>query len=238
MNYTNVKCLFRCSSWFVLSFALSFSTSLPAQEVPSNLLQAMQWRLIGPHRAGRVSAVAGVPSQPSVYYIGTPGGGVWKTEDAGQVWKPIFDKQHVASIGAIAVAPSDPNILYVGTGEQTQGDGVYKSADAGATWTNVGLHDSHFITGVVIDPQNPDVVIVGVLGDHWTGEQRGAFKTTDGGKNWQKVLFKDAATGVANLDVDPDNPRTFYAALWHRTEGPPNPNEKKSTEQNAAIYKS
>ena len=198
----------------------------------------MQWRLIGPHRAGRVSAVAGVPSQPSVYYIGTPGGGVWKTEDAGQVWKPIFDKQHVAAIGAIAVAASDPNIIYVGTGEQTQGDGVYKSTDAGATWANVGLPDSHFITGVVIDPQNPDVVIVGVLGDHWTGEQRGVFKTTDGGKNWQKVLFKDAATGVANLEVDPDNPRTLYAALWHRAEGPPNPNEKKSTEQNAAIYKS
>ena len=209
-----------------------------AQEIAPNLLQAMQWRLIGPHRAGRVTSVSGVPSQPSVYYIGTPGGGVWKTENAGQVWKPIFDKQHVASIGAVAVAPSDPNVVYVGTGEQTQGDGVYKSTDAGLTWTNVGLHDTHSITGIVVDPRNPDVVLVAGLGDHWTGAERGVFKTTDGGKNWQKVLFKDAATGVANLEADPDNPSVLYAALWHRAEGPPNPDEKKSTEQNAAIYKS
>ncbi len=209
-----------------------------AQEIAPNLLQAMQWRLIGPHRAGRVTSVSGVPSEPSVYYIGTPGGGVWKTENAGQVWKPIFDQVHVASIGAVAVAPSDPKVVYVGTGEQTQGDGVYKSTDAGSTWTNIGLHDTHSITGIVVDPRNPDIVLVAGLGDHWSGAERGVFKTTDGGKNWQKVLFKDAGTGVANLESDPDNPNILYAALWHRLETFLNPDEKPSTEQNAAIYKS
>jgi len=209
-----------------------------AQEVAPNLVQAMQWRLIGPHRGGRVTSVAGVPSQPSVYYVGTPGGGVWKTEDAGQVWKPISDQVHVASIGAVAVAPSDPRIVYVGTGEQTQGDGVYKSIDAGSTWTNIGLHDSHAITGILIDPRNPDVVLVAVAGNHWSGAERGVFKTRDSGKNWQKVLFKDAATGVANLESDPDNPNILYAALWQRSENPPTRGEKPKTEQDAAIYKS
>ena len=128
----------------------------------------MQWRLIGPHRGGRITSVSGVSSDPNVYYVGTPGGGVWKTEDAGQVWKPIFDQEHVASIGALAVAQSDPRIIYVGTGEQTQGDGIYKSTDAGATWTNIGLRETHVITGIVIDPRNPDIVLVATAGDHWS----------------------------------------------------------------------
>src|ERR1700690_3092454 len=234
MNYTNVVCRVRRIAVFVLLLA----ASAMAQEIAPNLLQGMQWRLIGPHRGGRVTSVAGVPSQPSVYYIGTPGGGVWKTENAGQVWKPIFDQVHVASIGAVAVAPSDPKVVYVGTGEQTQGDGVYKSTDAGSTWTNIGLHDTHSITGIVVDPRNPDVVLVAGLGDHWSGAERGVFKTTDGGKNWQKVLFKDAGTGVANLESDPDNPNILYVALWHRLETFLNPDEKPSAEQNAAIYKS
>jgi photosystem II stability/assembly factor-like uncharacterized protein len=236
MDYSNGTDLVRRIASFV--FVVLLAASGMAQEIAPNLLQAMQWRLIGPHRGGRVTSVAGVPSQPTVYYIGTPGGGVWKTEDAGQVWKPIFDQEHVASIGAVAVAPSDPKVVYVGTGEQTQGDGVYKSTDAGSTWTNVGLHETHMITGIVIDPRNPDVVLVGAAGDHWSGAERGVFKTSDGGKNWQKVLFKDAATGVANLESDPDNPSILYATLWHRAEIPPNPDEKPKTEQNAAIYKS
>jgi photosystem II stability/assembly factor-like uncharacterized protein len=236
MNYSNGTGLVRRIA--SLAFVLLLAASAMAQEIAPNLLQAMQWRLIGPHRAGRVTSVSGVPSQPSVYYIGTPGGGVWKTENAGQVWKPIFDQVPVASIGAVAVAPSDPKIVYVGTGEQTRGDGVYKSTDAGSTWTNVGLHDTHMVTGIVVDPRNPDVVLVAGLGDHWSGAERGVFKTTDGGKNWQKVLFKDAATGIANLESDPDNPNILYAALWHRAETFPNPDEKPSTEQNAAIYRS
>src|SRR4029077_7516056 len=120
-------------------FFLIFVSQLAAQQIDPAAIQAMRWRLIGPHRGCRITAVAGVPSQPAIYYAGTPGGGLWKTDNGGQVWKPIFDQVNVASIGAVAVSPSDPNIVYVGTGEQTQGNGVYKSTDAGATWSNVGL---------------------------------------------------------------------------------------------------
>src|SRR5271166_1490281 len=137
------------------------SSQLSSQEPSeSRLLSGMQWRLIGPFRAGRVTAVAGA-ADPNTYYFGTPGGGVWKTTDGGQVWHPIFDKERVASIGALTVAPSDSNVLYVGTGEQTQGNGVYRSTDAGVTWTNVGLRDVPFIQAIIIDPKNPDVAVVG-----------------------------------------------------------------------------
>jgi photosystem II stability/assembly factor-like uncharacterized protein len=236
MNYTQVICFVKTIAIFLL--ALMVTSSALTQEIPPNLTQAMQWRLIGPHRGGRITSVSGVPSQPATYYVGTPGGGVWKTEDDGQVWKPIFDQEHVASIGAIAVAPSEPKIVYVGTGEQTQGNGVYKSTDAGSTWTNVGLRETHIISGIVVDPRNPDMVLVAAAGDHWSGAERGVYKTIDGGKNWKKVLFKDAETSVADLASDPDNPGILYAALWHRQDRPPDPDEKPKTEQDAAIYKS
>ena len=138
---------------------------------------AMRWRLLGPYRAGRVSAVAGVPGDPTTYYMGLPGGGVWKTTDAGRVWKPIFDSQDVASIGDVAVAPSNPNIVIVGTGEQTNGDGVYRSTDAGATWTNIGLRDSHYISTVIIDPKDPNIILVGVLGHPILGRARSQRKS-------------------------------------------------------------
>ena len=210
------------------------------QDFTPDLWQAMQWRLIGPFRGGRVTSVCGVASQPSIYYIGTPGGGVWKTEDAGRVWTPIFDAEHVASIGALAVAPSNPNVIYVGTGEQTPGNGVYKSTDAGATWTNIGLRETHIITGLIVDARNPEIVLVAASGDRKPGPERGIYKTTDGGKNWQKVLFKDDETGVADLEVDPDNPKVLYAALWHRPTDPAEAFERdqKPKGQNAAIYKS
>jgi photosystem II stability/assembly factor-like uncharacterized protein len=210
----------------------------PAQEVPSSVVKAMQWRLIGPYRGGRVTSVCGIPNQPSVYYMGTPGGGVWKTEDGGRVWKPIFDQVPVASIGAVVVSPSNPRIVYVGTGEQSQGNGVYKSSDGGATWANVGLRDTHVITGMVLDPRNPDVILVGAEGDHTSGSERGVFKSTDGGKNWQKVLFKDDLTGVVNLEVSPDDANVLYAALLTMPENPFNQDRSKSRSQDAAIYKS
>src|SRR5215831_2528324 len=148
---------------------------------------AMQWRLVGPHRAGRVTSVAGIPGNPAIYYFGTPGGGLWKTTDGGRVWKPIFDDARVPSIGAVALAPSNPEIVYVGTGEQLEGKGVYKSTDAGATWTNIGLTDVHRISSLVIDPRDPNVVLVGTYDYLSTGPQRGVFKTADGGKSWNKV---------------------------------------------------
>jgi photosystem II stability/assembly factor-like uncharacterized protein len=218
-------------SFFLTSFVL-------AEDVPADLLSALQWRLIGPFRGGRVTSVCGVPNERNVYYMGTPGGGVWKTEDGGRVWRPLFDQVGLASIGALAVAPSDPRIVYVGTGEQTQGNGVYKSTDSGLSWVNVGLHETHIITGLIVDPGNPDIVLVAAAGDHSSGADRGVYKTTDGGKTWQKVLFKDNETGVANLEVAPDNPQILYAALWHRPTDPFNPTDEEAKEQDAAIYRS
>ncbi len=235
MNYTNVKCAARQVIFFL--FVLSIAAS--AQDVPLNILQAMQWRLIGPHRGGRVTSVSGVPGQPSVYYIGTPGGGVWKTENGGRVWKPIFDQVRVGSIGAVAVAPSDAKIIYVGTGEQTPGDGVYKSTDAGMTWTNIGLRETHIITGIIVDPRNPDVVLVAAAGDHFSAAERGIYKTTDGGKNWQKVLYKDPETGVPDIEADPDNPSILYGSQWTRPDDPFSTDEpEKKKEQDGVIYKS
>ena len=201
----------------------------------------MRWRLLGPYRAGRVSAVAGVPGDPTTYYMGLPGGGVWKTTDAGRVWKPIFDSQDVASIGDVAVAPSNPNIVIVGTGEQTNGDGVYRSTDAGATWTNIGLKDSHYISTVIIDPKDPNIILVGVLGHPILGalgpsENRGVYKTTDGGKSWKKTLYRDELAGVSNMAADPDNPKILYAGMWKPFDFRQGPPEKP--EQNSWIYKS
>ncbi len=194
----------------------------------------MRWRLIGPFRGGRVTAVAGIPGQPAVYYMGTPGGGVWKTTDGGRVWKPIFDQQRVASIGALAIAESDPRVVYIGTGEQTAGNGVYKSADAGATWQNIGLANTRYIQAVLVDPRNPNIVIVGATGDLSPGPERGIFKSTDAGNTWKKVLFKDDTTGVVDLCFDPDNPHTLYAALSRRVSGP----AARGTPSYSGIFKS
>lgn len=215
------------------------TTQSKAQQIDPSTYSDMHWRLIGPYRSGRVTSVAGVPGNPAIYYIGTPGGGVWKTTDGGIVWKPIFDAEHVASIGAVAVAPSDTNVIYVGTGEQTEGNGVYKSTDAGATWTPIGLHETHFINSVLIDPRNADTVIVGVMGDPTPSDNRGVYKTTDGGKTWKKTLFQDNMTGIADMVMDPGNPHVLYAALWHpqsRIFFPPS--GKPLTGPDAWIYKS
>src|SRR5437016_13044751 len=150
-----------------LAFAatvLVTATSALGQQYNPNLFSAMQWRLVGPHRAGRVTTVAGIPGQPAIYYFGTPGGGLWKTTSGGRVWQPIFDDTHQAAIGALALAPSNPNIIYVGTGEQLQGNGVYKSTDGGSTWTNVGLRETNSISSLIIDPRDPNVVLVGAIG--------------------------------------------------------------------------
>lgn len=214
--------------------------ALIAQTVPPDRFSSLRWRLIGPFRAGRVSAVAGVPTEPNMYYIGTPGGGIWKTDDAGQTWNPISDTVPVASIGAMAVSESDPKLVFAGTGEQTQGNGVYKSSDGGATWANIGLQQTHVITGLIVDPKNPDLIVVSAQGDLASGDQRGIFRTTDGGKNWHKVLYKDEHTAMMDLEVAPDDPTILYTTTWVRQAPglPAAERGQKPPVQDAEIYRS
>ena len=204
-----------------------FSAVLTAQQFSPSLFQEMRWRGVGPHRASRTKAAAGVPSQPSVFYIGVVNGGVWKTTDYGRIWTPIFDDQPTGSIGAIAVAPSDPNIIYVGSGEGLQrpdlstGDGIYKSTDAGKTWTHLGLRDGQQIPEIIVDPANPNRLFVAVLGHPYgPNQERGVFRSLDGGQTFQKVLYQDEDTGASDLLFDPKNPHTIYAVLWQARQGP------------------
>jgi len=191
--------------------------------------KGLQYRLVGPFRGGRVVAAAGVVGSPDVYYFGAVAGGVWKTTDGGLNWKPVFDKTENASpsIGALAVSQSDPNVIYVGTGEAcirgniVGGNGVYKSIDAGATWKSVGLTDTHAIGRLIVNPKNPDVAFVAALGHPFAdNEERGIFRTQDGGKTWQKVLYKDAQTGGIDVVFDPSNANILYAALWQAKRTP------------------
>lgn len=201
--------------------------SAAAQTLKDETLKGMKWRLIGPFRGGRVLAVEGVAGQPNIYYFGAVAGGVWKTTDGGLTWSPIFDKEPVSSIGSIAVAPSDPNVIYVGTGEAcirgdiSFGNGVYKSLDAGKTWTHVGLDDTRQIGRVIVDPRNPGVVFVAALGHAFgPNKDRGVFRSTDGGKTWQNVLFKDDKTGAVDITFDPNNSHILYASLWQALRTP------------------
>jgi photosystem II stability/assembly factor-like uncharacterized protein len=214
----------------VLGCALALA-DLPAvagaQEFNPNLYDAMRWRMIGPFRGGRTVGATGVPGQPNVFYIGVNNGGVWRTTDYGHTWTPLFDDQPTGSIGALAVAPSNPDILYVGSGEGLQrpdlsvGDGIYKSVDGGKTWKHLGLRDGQQIPAIVVDPADPNRVLVAVLGHPYgANAERGVFRTTNGGKSWQKVLYKDADTGAVALALDPANAQTVYAALWSSRQGP------------------
>ncbi len=226
-------------------FVLTLSLSAVAQQYDPSLYAGMQWRQVGPFRAGRVTGVSGVPGQPAIYYIGTAGGGAWKTTDGGMVWKPIFDKQHVQSIGAIAVAPSDPNVVYIGTGDVSnvggsvnQGNGIWKSTDAGETWQHIGLEDSRHIGAIWVDPKNADVVFVAALGHTFApNAERGVFKTIDGGKTWQKVLYKDDTTGAIDVAFAPDNPKIGFAALWYHYVNPDTPFAGLLGTGGAGIYK-
>jgi photosystem II stability/assembly factor-like uncharacterized protein len=189
--------------------------------------QALHWRLIGPFRGGRVLTVSGIPGDDRHFYFGAVDGGVWATQDAGRTWRPIFDGQPVGSIGAIAIAPSRPTTIYVGTGEAdmrsdiAQGDGMYKSTDGGAHWTHIGLEDSRQISRILVDPHDPDLVYVAVLGHPYgPNPQRGVFRSRDGGRHWTKVLYENPNTGVADLAFKPGDPNTLYAALW-QTRRPP-----------------
>ncbi len=222
--------------------------NLRAQQISPNYYSAMRWRSIGPYRSGNVYAVSGVPGKPALYYIGTPEGGVWKTADGGTVWKPVFDAEHVPSIGAVAVAPSDPQIVYVGTGDPTfwsftPGCGVYKSTDGGKTWRNVGLDKTLYINSVLVDPRNPNIVLVGALGSREFGAEgpnpaRGVYRTTDGGRTWKHVLFKDAYTGVEDMSWDVFDPRVVYATFERPIFGLPPAERKKLPPLGSIVYKS
>ena len=192
-----------------------------AAQVQPELFSGMSWRQIGPFRGGRVIAVSGVPGDPTTWYFGGVAGGVWKSTNTGSTWQPIFDDQKIASIGAIAVSESNHDILYVGTGEAcprgniSYGDGVYKSTDAGKSWQHLGLADTRQIGAVAVHPQNPDIVFVAALGHAFgPNEERGIFRTADGGKTWQRVLFHDKDTGGIDVVFDPHNANTLFASLW------------------------
>ncbi len=229
----------------VLTMILLAAPAIIAQQYSSSLYSGMQWRQIGPFRAGRVTGVTGVPGQPAIYYMGTAGGGAWKTTDGGMVWKPIFDKQNVASIGAIAVAPSDSNIVYIGTGDVSnvggavnQGNGMWKSTDAGDTWQHIGLEDSRHIAAIWVDPKNADIVFAAALGHTFApNEERGVFKSTDGGKSWRKVLYKDDKTGAIDVAFAPDNPQIGYATLWYHYVNPDTPFAGLLGTGGAGVYK-
>jgi photosystem II stability/assembly factor-like uncharacterized protein len=209
-----------------ISFFLWIPSSI-AQQIPENTYQDLHWRMIGPFRGGRTRAATGVPSQPNVFYMGQVNGGVWKSDDYGRTWNPIFDHESTQSIGAIAVAPSNPDIIYVGSGEGLHrpdlsvGNGIYKSIDAGKTWTHLGLRDGFQIPALAVDPRDPNRVFAAVLGHPYgPNEERGLFRSTDGGQTWQKAIYKDENTGASDVEIDPSNPDVIYASMWEAREGP------------------
>ncbi len=237
MNFSTVKRLLA-----TLVFLVSLTT-VQAQSVSPDLFAAMKWRMIGPHRGGRTVGAVGVPQQPNVFYIGVNNGGVWKTTDYGRTWLPIFDDQPTGSIGDVAVAPSNPNVIYVASGEGLQrpdlsvGTGMYKSTDAGRTWTFLGLKDAQQIGNISVDPTNENRVFAAVLGHPYgPNTERGVYRTTDGGKTWDRVLYKDENTGAVQVTIDLKNPNIVYADLWAARQGPWENGEWQGPE--SGLYKS
>ena len=220
--------MLRVRTRLALTFLLVGSAfAAQAATVDPSLFQDLQWRSVGPFRGGRVLAVTGAPDDPKRFYFGAVNGGVWRTDDVGRTWAPIFDQVNVGSIGAITVAPSSPKTIYVGTGEAdmrsdiAQGIGMFRSTDGGANWHAIGLSDTQQIAQILVDPRNSNVVLVAALGHPYgPNEQRGVFRSTNGGKTWTKTLYKDADTGAIDLTFEPGNPNVVYAALW-QTRRPP-----------------
>ncbi|NCF63201.1 MAG: glycosyl hydrolase [Gammaproteobacteria bacterium] len=223
---------FRCT-FLILLLQLFHGPALTAAEPATGTdtarLEGLEWRLVGPYRGGRVTTATGVPGKPNLYYMGATGGGIWKTENAGATWKNISDADFkVGTIGAVAVAESDHNVIYAGTGESpirgvttSHGDGVWKSTDAGKSWQHLGLKESGQISRIKIHPQNPDIAFIAVQGQIWgPNEERGIFRTVDGGKSWKQVLKVSENTGASDLAMDPANPRILYAAMWNHGRKP------------------
>ena len=216
--------------------------TVPTVQYDANLYDGLTWRSIGPYRGGRSAAVTGVAGKPTLFYMGATGGGVWRTTDGGSTWENISDGYFGGSIGAVAVSESDNNVIYVGGGEVTvrgnvsSGYGMWKSEDAGETWKSVGLADSRHIPRVRIHPDNPDLVYAAVLGDLFKpSNERGVYRSKDGGKTWEKILFANADAGAVDLTFDPNNPRILYASTWRirRT-----PYSLESGGEGSAIWKS
>ena len=206
--------------------AFFVSSSLFAAAPDASVLKNLQWREVGPFRGGRADAVAGIPEQPNVYYFGATGGGVWKTTDGGHTWKPVSDGFFGGTIGAVAVAPSDPAVVYAGTGEETirgnvsPGGGMWKSTDAGKSWTKIGLEDSQHIARIRVHPSNPDLVYAAALGHAFgPNDMRGVYRSRDGGKSWERILFLNRDSGAVDLTFDPSNPRILYASTWRFRRG-------------------
>ncbi len=228
-------------------FAFTFlvlTVAAGAQTVPAEFMGALKWRLLGPFRGGRAVAAAGVPGDSTTFYFGGVNGGIWKTTDAGVVWTPIFDNQPVGSIGALALAPSDQKVIYAGTGESdiredlSSGNGVYKSSDAGATWKHIGLDDTRQISRILIDPQNADVVYVGALGHAYApNDQRGVFKSIDGGSHWTRVLNLGPDVGISDLAICANNPQLLFAGAW-QTHREPWSNYAPTDGPGSALYRS
>ena len=226
----------------LLFVTLLLTTTLAAATFDPAQFKSLKWRDIGPYRGGRSAAVEGITSQPNVYYFGSVGGGVWKTTDGGETWKAVSDGFFGGAIGAVAVSEWDPNVVYVGTGEKTvrgnvsHGDGMWKSTDAGKSWTHVGLRDSRHIPRVRIHPRNPDLVYAAVLG-HLFGpsQERGVYRSKDGGRSWERILFANENAGAIDLVLDPTNPRILYASTWRvrRT-----PYSLESGGQGSGLWKS
>ncbi|HJR05748.1 MAG TPA: hypothetical protein VJ842_00520 [Pyrinomonadaceae bacterium] len=224
MNATRRSAVLAVASFLLL---VLLPLAADAQQFSPDLYQSMRWRMIGPFRGGRTVGATGVPGQPNVFYVGVNNGGVWRTTDYGRTWQPIFDEQPTGSIGALAVAPSDPQVIYVGSGEGLQrpdlstGDGIYKSIDGGRTWRHLGLRDAQQIGAIIVDPRDARRLFVAALGHPYgANEERGVFRSTDGGETWQKVLYKDENTGAIALAFDPTNAQTIYADLWASRQGP------------------
>ena len=218
-----------CRHMLILAAALALLPAVAAngQQFPQSMYQEMRWRMIGPFRGGRTRAACGVPGEPNVFYIGQVNGGVWKSDDYGRTWRPIFDKEPTQSVGAIAVAPSNPKIIYVASGEGLQrpdlsvGDGIYKSSDAGKTWVHLGLRAGQQVPALAVDPHHPDRVFAAVLGHPYgPNTQRGIFRSTDGGRTWKKVLYVNENTGGDDVAIDPANPNIVYATLWEARQAP------------------
>ena len=211
-------------------------------EYPEVLYSSLEYRLVGPFRGGRSAAVTGVPEEPNLFYFGAAGGGVWKTIDGGRSWENISDGFFGGSIGAVEVAKSDPNVIYVGGGEKTlrgnvsSGYGIWKTEDAGKTWKSVGLEKSRHVPRIRIHPDNPDIVYAAVLGNIYKPTQdRGIYKTTDGGATWRKTLFANEQAGAVDLIMDPNNPRILYASTWRAKR---TPYSLSSGGEGSALWKS